>query len=201
MRIDKNQGYNQNFKGLLKFNNVTINPNHIVKSNVFSLFHDIPVNRKHGSAEFYNVWLEQPYNYIPSWFQIIGEGFRDAQSKIQVLVNDAKEGLTKKTFNKEYLTRDDRYNGIKFHNLKFLTLRGTIELTDGKKYQLENARCLIQYPTLKEINITIDKEGNRINEKFEPFTKNITSWDELWSKTMKEDIVVDIDTDLKKFVG
>lgn len=197
MRIDKNQGYNQNFNGLLKFNNVTINPNHIVKSNVFSSFHDIPVNRKHGSAEFYNVWLEQPSNHIPSWFQIIGNGFIDAQRKIQVLVNDAKEGLTKKTFNQEYLTRDDRYHGFKFHNLKFLTLRGTIELTDGKRYQLENARCLIQNPTLKEINITIDKEGNRINEKFEPITKNITSWEELWSKTMKEDIVVDIDANLK----
>ena len=40
MRIDKNQGYNQNFNGLLKFNNVTINPNHIVKSDVFGSFHE-----------------------------------------------------------------------------------------------------------------------------------------------------------------
>ena len=35
MQIQKTQGYKQNFNGLIKFDNLTINPNHITKSKVY----------------------------------------------------------------------------------------------------------------------------------------------------------------------
>jgi len=203
MQINKTQGYNKNFNGLLKFNNITINPNHIVKSKVYDTTYDIAVNRKHETREFWNVLLDNKEHryeasYITNWFESIRDNWMKPKGKFRVLINDAKEGLTTKTFDEEYLTQSDRAFGLKFHNLKYINMRGKIELINGKTYKFENANYLIQNPTLKEIDITIDKEGNRIKEKFEPLTNNITSWETLWSKAMKEDTVINMNTNLKE---
>ena len=73
MQIQRTQGYNQNFNGLLKFNNITINPNHIVKSKVYNTTYDIAVNRKHETREFWNVLLDDKNqfnkSYITNWFE------------------------------------------------------------------------------------------------------------------------------------
>jgi len=202
MQIQRTQGYNQNFNGLLKFNNITINPNHIVKSKVYNTTYDIAVNRKHETREFWNVLLDDKNqfnkSYITNWFESIRENWSKPKGKFRVLINDAKEGLTTKTFDEDYLTRSDRAFGLTFHNLKYINMGGKIELINGKTYKFENANYVTQTPTLKEIDITIDKEGNRIKEKFEPLTNNITSWETLWSKAMKEDIVINMNTNLKE---
>lgn len=202
MQIQRTQGYNQNFNGLLKFNNITINPNHIVKSKVYNTTYDIAVNRKHETREFWNVLLDDKNqfnkSYITNWFESIRENWSKPKGKFRVLINDAKKGLTTKTFDEDYLTRSDRALGLTFHNLKYINMGGKIELINGKTYKFENANYVTQTPTLKEIDITIDKEGNRIKEKFEPLTNNITSWETLWSKAMKEDTVINMNTNLKE---
>lgn len=77
-------------------------------------------------------------------------------------------------------------------------MTGKFQLLNGKTYAFENASYLIQNPTLKEINIPINKNGDRIKEEFAPLTSNISSWEDIWSKAMKDDIVIDMNTIIKE---
>lgn len=199
MQIQKTQGYKQNFNGLIKFDNLTINPNHITKSKVYTSFHEMKVNRQNPYHGYYNTYLQERDVHLKGVeTPRIRQWFEKHRNILKVLVNDPKDGLTIKEFDETPLQHTDKFLGFNFHELKFLNMTGKFQLLNGKTYAFENASYLIQNPTLKEINIPINKNGDRIKEEFAPLTSNISSWEDIWSKAMKDDIVIDMNTIIKE---
>lgn len=199
MQIQKTQGYKQNFNGLIKFENITINPNHITKSKVYTSFHEMKVNRQNPYHGYYNTYLQERDVHLKGVeTPRIKQWFEKHRNILKVLVNDPKDGLTIKEFDETPLQHTDKFLGFNFHELKFLNMTGKFQLLNGKTYAFENASYLIQNPTLKEINIPINKNGDRIKEEFAPLTSNISSWEDIWSKAMKDDIVINMNTIIKE---
>ena len=199
MQIQKTQGYKQNFNGLIKFDNLTINPNHITKSKVYTSLHEMKVNRQNPYHGYYNTYLQERDVHLKGVeTPRIRQWFEKHRNILKVLVNDPKDGLTIKEFDETPLQHTDKFLGFNFHELKFLNMTGKFQLLNGKTYAFENASYLIQNPTLKEINIPINKNGDRIKEEFAPLTSNISSWEDIWSKAMKDDIVIDMNTIIKE---
>ena len=199
MQIQKTQGYKQNFNGLIKFDNLTINPNHITKSKVYTSFHEMKVNRQNPYHGYYNTYLQERDVHLKGVeTPRIRQWFEKHRNILKVLVNDPKDGLTIKEFDETPLQHTDKFLGFNFHELKFLNMTGKFQLLNGKTYAFENASYLIQNPTLKEINIPINKNGDRIKEEFAPLTSNISSWEDIWSKAMKDDIVIGMNTIIKE---
>lgn len=199
MQIQKTQGYKQNFNGLIKFDNLTINPNHITKSKVYTSFHEMKVNRQNPYHGHYNTYLQERDVHLKGVeTPRIRQWFEKHRNILKVLVNDPKDGLTIKEFDETPLQHTDKFLGFNFHELKFLNMTGKFQLLNGKTYAFENASYLIQNPTLKEINIPINKNGDRIKEEFAPLTSNMSSWEDIWSKAMKDDIVIDMNTIIKE---
>ena len=76
MQIQRTQGYNKNFNGLLKFNNITINPNHITKSKVYTSFHEMKVNRQNPYHGHYNTYLQERDVHLKGkYYNVRGKGF------------------------------------------------------------------------------------------------------------------------------
>ena len=160
MQIQRTQGYNKNFNGLLKFNNITINPNHITKSKVYTSFHEMKVNRQNPYHGYYNTYLQERDVHLKGVeTPRIRQWFEKHRNILKVLVNDPKDGLTIKEFDETPLQHTDKFLGFNFHELKFLNMTGKFQLLNGKTYAFENASYLIQNPTLKEINIPMIEAG------------------------------------------
>ena len=139
---------NQNFKGLIKFNNVTINPNHIVKAETKSIIQkiNIPVYTFRNSKDILDKQVKEQELRAKLG---IKDCIRNYYLSDEVLINDPQKGLLMKTYNYR-----DKSEGLvcHFYDAILLKINGFIQLVNDKLYEFKDSTIVTQQPTAKEVN-------------------------------------------------